>query len=238
METVCNTIEDAGYSLKEFDGSNTGIFVGYSIETEYKKLVKEISSENISMSIPGNIAAVIAGRISYILNLKGPSLLINTACSSSLVSVHYACKSIINGECKTAVAGGVRLNVFPSAEEKLGIEAEDGITRTFDNNTTGMGGGEGVGSILLKPLKNALQDGNHIYAVIKGSSCNQDGKTIGLSAPSASAQTECILKAWEEAEINPEKISYLEAHRTGTRPVSYTHLDVYKRQILEHHIQI
>ena len=217
LETVCNTIEDAGYSLKEFDGSNTGIFVGYSIETEYKKLVKEISSENISMSIPGNIAAVIAGRISYILNLKGPSLLINTACSSSLVSVHYACKSIINGECKTAVAGGVRLNVFPSAEEKLGIEAEDGITRTFDNNTNGMGGGEGVGAILLKPLKKALQDGDHIYAVIKGSSCNHDGKTIGLSAPSASAQTECILKAWEEAEINPEKISYLEAHGTGTR---------------------
>ncbi len=216
LETVWQAIEDAGYGDGKIRGSRTGVFVGYSNEAEYKKLISDMAPDMLSISVAGNLPAVIPGRVSYLLDLKGPSLLVNTACSSSLVAVHLACQTIKNGECSMAIAGGVRLNIFPVVQTKLGIESSDGRTRTFDNSSDGMGGGEGIGVVLLKSLNQAIKDRDHIYAVIKGSAYNQDGASMGISAPNPAAHEDVITRAWKEAGIDPVTITYIEAHGTGT----------------------
>ncbi|MCK4260252.1 MAG: hypothetical protein KAX49_14840, partial [Halanaerobiales bacterium] len=230
LETAWRTIEDAGYAPSKLAGTNTGVFVGYSHDfgDSYKKLIHKYAPESLSMATLGNINSVITGRISYLLDLRGPSMLVDTACSSSLLAVHLAAESIKNGDCEMAIAGGVKLWLIPvepkdagefggEAGPGIGIESKDGRARTFDDNTTGTGFGEGVGAVLLKPLKKAIEDGDRIYAVIKGSATNHDGKSIGISAPNVEAQEAVIQKAWKRAGINPETISYIEAHGTGTK---------------------
>lgn len=215
-------IEDAGYGGKKLVGSKTGIYVGYcniSLE-EYLRFIEMADPSLFNISIPGNIKSIIASRINYLFDLKGPSMLIDTACSSSLTAVHIACQAIRNGDCDLAVAGGVKLNLIPgvkSENEDIGISASDGRTRTFDDSSDGTGGGEGVGAILLKPLHQAMLDGDDIYAVIKGSAINQDGSSVGITAPNSAAQEAVILKAWEDARVNPNTITYIEAHGTGTK---------------------
>ncbi|MCK4259134.1 MAG: hypothetical protein KAX49_09155 [Halanaerobiales bacterium] len=230
LETAWQAVEDAGYGGTKLAGSNTGVFVGHSHDfgDDYKKLIQKYSPELLSLATLGNINAVITGRLSYLLDLTGPSMLVDTACSSALLAVHLASTSIKNGDCEMAIAGGVKVWLIP-AEPKdagefgggfgpgIGIEAKDGRARSFDDNTTGTGFGEGVGVLLLKPLKKALADGDSIYAVIKGSATNQDGKSIGISAPNLQAQEGVIQKAWKRAGIHPETISYIEAHGTGTK---------------------
>lgn len=225
LQTAWRAIEDAGYSTKKIKGTNTGLYLGYStapfLETvyDYSRFIAENDESMISLAIPGNLNSMIASRLSYYLDLKGPSMLIDTACSSSLVAVHTACQSIRNGECEMAIAGGVKLNLFPIQNEnfKLGIESSDDRAKTFDENSDGTGRGEGVAAIILKPLSSAIRDGDNIYSVIKGSAINQDGSSIGITAPNALSQQEVINSAWEDADINPESISYIEAHGTGTK---------------------
>ncbi|WP_428817977.1 condensation domain-containing protein (plasmid) [Clostridium butyricum] len=222
LQTAWNCIEDAGYADKKIMGTRTGVFVGYSSSSsnQYRQMVNNIDSSNNSLSLVGNIPSIIASRISYMLDLKGPSMLIDTACSSSLVSVHLACQSIRNNECDMAIAGASKLEIFPFAineDEKIGIESSSGRARTFDDDSDGTGGGEGVISILLKPLDKAIEDKDNIYAVIKGSAINQDGNSIGITAPNAVAQEDVIIRAWKNARIDPETISYIEAHGTGTK---------------------
>ncbi|MFD5022665.1 SDR family NAD(P)-dependent oxidoreductase [Paenibacillus sp. NPDC058367] len=222
LEAVWGAIEDAGYGGKKLVGSKTGIYVGYcniSLE-EYLRFIEMADPSLFNISIPGNIKSIIASRINYLFDLKGPSMLIDTACSSSLTAVHIACQAIRNGDCDLAVAGGVKLNLIPgvkSENEDIGISASDGRTRTFDDSSDGTGGGEGVGAILLKPLHQAMLDGDDIYAVIKGSAINQDGSSVGITAPNSAAQEAVILKAWEDARVNPNTITYIEAHGTGTK---------------------
>lgn len=147
------------------------------------------------------------------LDLRGPSIIVDTACSSSLVAVHLACMGLRNGDCEMAIAGSVKLSLLPlKTDEKLGIESEDGRTRAFDDSSDGTGMGEGVAAVLLKPLSRAVRDGDRIYGVIKGSAVNQDGRSIGLTAPNAAAQERVILKAWKDAGIDPETITYIETH--------------------------
>ena len=166
----------------------------------------------------GNISAMMPSRIAYLLDLKGPTMILDTACSSSSVSVHLACQAIKNRDCDMAIAGGIRINMLPvdNPYMKMGVEAQDSITRTFDNNAEGAGWGEGVAALFLKPLSKARNDKDNIYAVIKGSAVNQDGASIGITAPNPKAQTDVILKAWDNAGIDPETIKYIEAHGTAT----------------------
>jgi len=222
LETAINTVEDAGYEGKRIIGSKTGVYVGYSSDSigDYKSLVFSNKKFLPVASIPGNIKSIIAGRVSYILDLKGPAIIIDTACSSSLVAVHYACQGIRNGECDMAIAGGVSINLLPfkpNTEEGIGIVSSNARTRTFDDSSDGTGGGEGVAAILLKPLSKALYDGDNIYAVIKGSAINQDGSSNGITSPNSLAQRDVIISAWRDAGIDPQTISYIEAHGTGTK---------------------
>ena len=222
LETVIETLDSAGYLGEEIKGSNTGIFLGAIGDVNfhsYKEIIEEVNPEQLSLSVTGTMASMMNGLLAYLLDLKGPAVTIDTACSSSLVAVHNACSSLKNEECDMAIVCGSRLHLVPLDDKryKIGIESSDGITRTFDQTSDGSGYGEGVGVILLKPLKKAVRDGDMIHAVIKGSAVNQDGTSLGLTAPNPKSQEKVITDAWERAKINPEKISYIECHGTGTK---------------------
>ncbi|MFJ7887265.1 condensation domain-containing protein [Lysinibacillus xylanilyticus] len=219
LEAVIHAIEDAGYSGDQLKGTKTGVCVGLSPHDHfYKGLVEKLEPDSISMSIEGNLSPILSGRISYFLDLKGPNLTIDTACSSTLTAVHVACNMIKNKEADQVIVGGVKTHLCPvEPEEKIGIESLDGITRTFDSQSNGTGIGEGIVAIMLKPYSKAKKDKDQIYAIIKGSAINQDGKSIGLTAPNVKAQEEVIVNAWKNARIDPETISYIEAHGTGTK---------------------
>ncbi|MNM16555.1 Tyrocidine synthase 3 [compost metagenome] len=223
LETAAHALDDAGYGGRVLSKSKTGVYIGHNSDSmmegycDYSRLIAAADSSSIPAAVPGNLSPVIASRISYLLDLRGPSINIDTACSSSLVSIHMACQGIRSGDCDMAIAGSVKINLFPiEREQKLGIESSTYRARTFDNRADGTGRGEGVVAILLKPLHRALQDHDHIYSVIKGSAINQDGLSIGITAPNAIAQAEVIASAWEQAGIDPQTISYIEAHGTGT----------------------
>lgn len=217
LETAWAAIEDAGYGGDRLLGSSTGIYVGFSGRGEYQTFISEIQPESVILSEAGNIQSIIASRLAYILDLKGPSLLVDTACSSSLVSVHMACQAIRNYECEMAIAGGIKISFLPlELDDKLGIESSSGKTKTFDDTSDGTVFGEGSVALILKPLQRAMNDNDHIYAVIKGSAVNQDGQSIGITAPNVLAQESCIIQAWENAAIDPTTITYMEAHGTGT----------------------
>ncbi len=221
LETAWEAIEDAGYGGEKIYGTNTGVFVGRdnTVVTLYKHITKKDP-----MHLTGSWAGILASRLSYIFNLSGPSLMLDTACSSGLVSLHMACKALRNNECKMAIAGGIHVSysaAIPPEGEKtimdLGmVESEDFIARPFDDKANGTVWGEGVGVVFLKPLSKALEDGDNIHAIIKGSAINNDGASNGITAPSAAAQEQVILDAWKDAQINPETISYIEAHGTAT----------------------
>ncbi|MCK4258242.1 MAG: SDR family NAD(P)-dependent oxidoreductase [Halanaerobiales bacterium] len=220
MKTVWSAIEDAGYAGGKLSGTNTGIYLGYAsnFRDSYQRMIYEVSPDMLPISAVGNITAMMPSRISYFLNLKGPTMVIDTACSSTLVGMHTACKAIKNGDCDMAIVCGVRIILFPLDREnmKIGIESSTGKTMTFDNSADGSGLGEGSSAVLLKPLWKAIEDGDNIYATIKGSAVNQDGSSIGITAPNPDAQTDVIVKAWENAGISPEELSFIEAHGTGT----------------------
>lgn len=219
FETTWQAIEDAGYGGDKLVGSRTGVYIGFRADDffGYRNLIMDVEPDAVTSAFIPNLTSIMAGRISYLLDLKGPSMVVDTACSSSLVAVHLACQAIKNKECDLAIAGGVRINILPFAiRDKLGIESSDGKARTFDDAADGTGIGEGVVAVLLKPLHKALRDNDHVYAVIKGSAVNQDGSSVGLTAPNVLAQEEVIVQAWKDAGIDPETITYIEAHGTGT----------------------
>ncbi len=222
LETAYHVLEDAGYAGKNVSQYETGVYVGYSDDAKlnYLQMIGHIEPGSIPMAIAGNLSSLVPGRISYFMDLTGPSILVDTACSSSLAAVHLACQGIRNGDCEQAIAGGVRVNLMPLAytqATRVGIESSDGKTRTFDDSADGTGVGEGAAAALLKPLHKAIADRDHIYAVIKGSAMNQDGQSLGITAPKADSQTRVIVKAWKNAGIDPATISYIEAHGTATR---------------------
>lgn len=219
LQTAWKAIEDAGYGGNKLRGSKTGLFVGYSGNTNYHTMILDTVPEMAPAALTGNIAAMLPSRIAYLLDLKGPTMILDTACSSSLYAIHLACKAIHNGDCEMAIAGGVRINLLPvdNSALQLGVEAMDGRTRTFDAEAEGAGWGEGTAALLLKPLSKAREDNDPIYAVIKGSAVNQDGASIGITAPNSSAQAEVLVNAWKNANINPETLSYIEVHGTATK---------------------
>lgn len=218
METVWKTIEDAGYRASDFAGSNMGIFAGVATE-DYSDLTRENATDIEAYSTMGLSHCILVNRISYYFNWHGPSEPIDTACSSSLVAIHRAVQSIINGDCDTAIAGGINVMSSPTLHisfSKGGMLAEDGRCKTFDKKADGYVRGEGTGAVLLKPLDKAVKDHDHIYAVIKGTAINHGGHANSLTAPNPNAQCAVLKAAYENANIKTDRVSYIEAHGTGT----------------------
>ena len=221
LETAYEAIENAGYGGKNLSGTSTGVYLGFAstLMDSYQKIIYEVEPASIPDCIAATLPAIIPSRVSYLLNLNGPSMVIDTACSSSLVALHLACQAIKSGDCDQAIAGGIKLHLLPLDDESLktGMESSDGRTRTFDNASDGTGMGEGAVAVFLKPLGKAKKGRDPIYAVIKGSAINQDGNSMGITAPNPDAQTKVIVNAWKNAGIDPETISYIEVHGTGTK---------------------
>lgn len=218
LQTAWEAIDDAGYGNNALKGSKTGVYIGFGDDAYYRRFIQAVDSDDLSMATVGNIKSVIASRIAFLLDLKGPNMLVDTACSSSLVALSLACQAIQNRECDYALVGGVKLIITPAVDApSLGIESQEFRIKSFDENADGIVWGEGVGALLIKPLERAITDRDNIYAVVKGWAINNDGKTIGLTAPSASMQEEVLIEAWKKAGINPKDLSYIETHGTGTQ---------------------
>lgn len=212
------TFENAGYSAKSLEKMKCGVFVGHA-DGDYKIRLMENEVPKDAYYFMGNSGAILSARISYLLNLKGPSISLDTACSSSLVALHLACESIRSGECQMALVGGVSSFVSPQLyllAGSAGMLSPDGQCKAFDDSANGFVPAEGVGCVLIKPLEQAIEDKDKIYAVIKGSGVNQDGKSNGITAPNALSQSALEQEVYDRYHINPEEIGYIEAHGTGT----------------------
>ena len=215
LRTAWEVIEDAGYTKEQLGQSKTGVFVGV-MWSDYSILATE-GHDKAQFLHPSFWS--IANRVSYCLNLQGPSIAIDTACSSSLSAIHLACKSIQMNDCTIAIAGGVNLSLHANKYLELcqkGFTSSEGKCRSFGEGGDGYVPAEGVGAVLLKPLKLALADGDHIYGVIKSSSINHGGKTNGYTVPNPKAHFYLIREALQRSGVNPRRIGYIEAHGTGT----------------------
>jgi acyl transferase domain-containing protein len=230
LEEAYKAFEDAGYSAEQLSDKKVGVFVGARSGDYKEQALRRCRSGACPLTLClsemdahlflGNDMAILPARISYFFNCKGPSLTIDTASSSSLVAIHLACESIHTGESEMALAGGVFVMSSPEYSlmaAKTQLLSPDGKCKTFDKSANGIVLGEGVGALVLKPLSAALEDGDHIYGVILGSAMNQDGKTLGMTAPSQLAQKALLSDLYRKAEIPPETVSYIEAHGTGSK---------------------
>jgi iturin family lipopeptide synthetase A len=220
LETAWHAFENAGYPRSKLKATRTGIYLGYTHTTHsYHSLLRDQLADYKGLALTGNLPSMAASRLAHMLDLKGPSLLIDTSCSSSLVAVYLACAGLKNDDCDYALAGGVKVVLNPLKGEggDLGINSKRGSVRAFDDHADGTVGGEGCGIVLLKKLRKAQKDGDIIHAIIKGGAYNNDGNSIGITAPNASAQSDVLKKAWLNARIDPESIDYIESHGTGTR---------------------
>jgi len=218
MTYTWKAIEDAGYAPRSLSGSQTGVFVG-TASSGYSELIAQANVAIEGYSSTGTVPSVGPNRISYLLNLHGPSEPIETACSSSLVAIHRAVRAMQSGDCKAALVGGINLIITPWAHisySKAGMLSEDGRCKTFSKAANGYVRGEGVAMLFLKPLSVAEADADHIYALIRGSSENHGGRANTLTAPNPKAQAELIKAAYREARIDPRTVTYIETHGSGT----------------------
>ncbi|MCG6894425.1 MAG: SDR family NAD(P)-dependent oxidoreductase, partial [Desulfobacteraceae bacterium] len=219
LQECWTALEDAGYVGRIASGLRCGVFAGVS-PGDYQMRMQAPGVSSGASTFWGNAGSILAARISYFLNLKGPSIAIDTACSSSLVAIHLGCRSILSGECDMALAGGVFVATTPMFHilaSNAGMLSPEGLCKTFDAGADGFVPGEGVGLVVLKSLSTAIADRDHIYGVIKGSGVNQDGKTNGITAPSTLSQTDLEVSVYRESGIHPETIGYVETHGTGTQ---------------------
>jgi len=217
LQASWHCIEDAGYSPAKLSGMQCGVFAGCGTGDYSQSHGGQILN---AQGLMGESASMLPARISYLLNLQGPSLAIDTACSSSLVAIATACDNLLLGNCDLALAGGVYVITGPEIHVKMsqsGMLSPDGRCFSFDQRANGFVPGEGVGVLLLKRLQQAEQDGDDIYGVIRGWGVNQDGKTNGITAPNPHAQTRLEKSVYQRFGINPEHIQMVEAHGTGTK---------------------
>jgi acyl transferase domain-containing protein len=221
LECAWEALEHAGYDSDTYDGL-IGVFGGVGRNAYLLNIYSHPSlvSSGVAQITIGNSSDYLTSRVSYKMNLKGPSVNVQTACSTSLVAIHMACQSILNAECNMALAGGLSLNIPQKSAfiyEEGGIISPDGHTRSYDARAKGIVGGSGGGMIVLKRLSDALADGDCVHAVIKGSAINNDGADkVGFTAPSVEGQAEVIAEALAVAGVKAETISYVEGHGTGT----------------------
>ncbi|MER6633005.1 beta-ketoacyl synthase N-terminal-like domain-containing protein [Streptomyces sp. NPDC000987] len=218
LQAAWRAVEDAGIPPRTLAGSRTGVFVGIMGNewaqlhlTDYGNVTAQVGS--------GNGYCMTANRISYHLDLKGPSLAVDTACSSSLVAVHLAANALLAEECDHALVGGVNVALTPALSifyTQAGLSAPDGRCKPFSAEADGIGRGEGVGVVVLRRLRDAVADGQRVYAVIRGTAVNQDGRSNGLTAPNRWAQQEVLGAAYRRAGVEPSDVVFTEAHGTGT----------------------
>ncbi len=221
MEVAYEALEDAGQQLDRLAGSAASVFIGIS-SFDYSGLqVDHQDRSGIDVySNTGGALSIAANRVSYCFDLRGPSVAVDTACASALTAVHMACQSIWCGGSPLALAGGVNVLLSPDGYigfSRLAMLSPDGRCKAFDASANGFVRSEGAGVVVLKPLTKALADGDRVYAVIRGTAINQDGRTSGLTVPSQWSQEALIREACREAGVNPGRIQYVEAHGTGTQ---------------------
>lgn len=219
LEVSWEALEHAGIIPESLRLSRTGVFVGVS-STDYVRLVSASAQQKSTIwDNTGGSSCIIANRISYFLDIQGPSIVIDTACSSSLVAVHLACRSLSTWDCDIALVGGTNVLISPEpwgGFREAGILSQTGCCHAFDKSADGMVRGEGCGVIVLQRLSDARLEGRRILAILTGSAVNQDGKSNGIMAPNPSAQIGVLENACKSARVDPLEIGYVEAHGTGT----------------------
>jgi acyl transferase domain-containing protein/NADPH:quinone reductase-like Zn-dependent oxidoreductase/acyl carrier protein len=221
LEVTWEALEDAGLPIEGLRGSHTGVYVGgFTLDSKIlqlsllnRHLIDAHTSTSATMTM-------LANRISYTFDFRGPSVSMDTACSASLVALHYACQDLRNRACTLAVAGGVNIMFRPEytvTMSKGRFLSPDGRCKMFDARADGYGRGEGTGIVILKPLAQAVADGDAIYALVRGTGVNQDGNTPGITLPNQSSQEALIRRVYEEAGVSAAQVQYIEAHGTGTQ---------------------
>jgi acyl transferase domain-containing protein/acyl carrier protein len=218
LETAWEALADGGLEPERLAGSRTGVFIGHMVGDYYS--LEASNLEGIDSHVgTGNLDSILANRLSYVLNLQGPSLAVDTACSSSLVALHLACQSLRQDECSTALAGGVNLMLTPEMHvmgAKALLLSPVGRCKTFDRSADGFVRGEGCGVLVLKRLADALAADDRVLAIIRGIAVNQDGRTNGISAPNGLSQQRVIRQALHNALLEPARVTFVETHGTGT----------------------
>ena len=220
LEAAWEALEYGGQSPQQLNGSQTGVFMGLFMDDYSRFNLYSGDHDRIDgYSSLGNSRSVAVGRIAHFLGLQGPVMQLDTACSSALLAVHLASQSLRSGECNMALAGGVNLILSPEASiglSKMRALAPDGRCKTFDAAADGYGRGEGCGVVVLKRLSDAIANGDNILALVRGSAVNHDGASSGLTVPNGLAQEALIKEALKNARVEPQEVSYVETHGTGT----------------------
>src|SRR6476620_10894159 len=218
LEVAVEALEHAGIPAESLQRSQTGVFAGACV-SEYGYMASRDLSQIDAYTGTGGALSIIANRLSYFLDLRGPSLTVDTACSSSLVAVHLACQSLRTGQSELAIAAGVNLLLSPAVTRSFDAAeamSPTGACRAFDAAADGFVRGEGCGVAVLKRLSDALRDGDRVLAVVRGSAVNQDGRSNGLMAPNPAAQMAVLRSAYTNAGVPPHEVDYVETHGTGT----------------------
>ncbi|UQU67678.1 type I polyketide synthase [Couchioplanes caeruleus] len=219
LELSWEALERAGIPPARLGGTDAGVFMGVGADDYGRRMLEDLPGIEAWTGIGGAYCAV-ANRVSYLLNLRGPSMAVDTACSSSLVAIHLAVQALRAGECPVALAGGVLVMAAPGLSlvlDAAGATSPDGRCKSFDASADGYGRGEGGGVVVLKRLSDARRDGDPVLAVLRGSAVHQDGRTNGIMAPNGEAQAHVMRQAYRAAGIDPASVQYVEAHGTGTR---------------------
>ncbi|RMB65584.1 type I polyketide synthase [Corynebacterium macginleyi] len=218
LELVWHALENAGLPANELRGTHTGVYMG-STNNDYGMLITADPTEMHPYALTGNSSAVVANRISYVLDFRGPSINVDTACSSSLVAVDHAIKDLRTGAADIALAGGVNILAAPHAStafSELGVTSPTSAIHAFSDDADGIVRADAAGVLVLKRLEDAEADGDDIRAVLKGSAVNSDGHSNGLTAPNPEAQEDVLRRAYADAGVAPQDVDYVEAHGTGT----------------------
>ncbi|MEU2996697.1 SDR family NAD(P)-dependent oxidoreductase [Streptomyces sp. NPDC006995] len=218
LQTAWHAVEDSGHAPSSLHGSDTGVFIG-ATSHDYTAHLADVGRYREPYAVNGNAKTVLANRISFELGLHGPSEAVDTACASSLTALHRAVRAIRDGECATAIVGGVHLLLHPDmyvALGQMGALSPDGRCHTFDREANGFSRGEGVVAVYVKPLSRALADGDTVHALVRGSGVNHGGRAQSLPVPNPAAQASLISQVLRGSGTDPRTIGYVEAHGTGT----------------------
>ncbi|MFG2630368.1 amino acid adenylation domain-containing protein [Streptomyces sp. NPDC048473] len=236
LETVWQAVEDAGYRPSELAGKRVGVFIAVT-NSDYHEVQRAAGRATEGHTLTGAALSIVPNRVSYLLDLRGPSIAVDTACSGSLTAVHQACAALRDGSCDLAIAGGVSLILAPGVYEALSqgeMLSPDGRCKAFDSRADGYVRGEGAGVVLLKPHERAERDGDAVHAVIKAAALNHGGRTTSLTAPNPEAQADLLVEAYQAAGVHPDTVGYIEAHGTGTAlgdPIETTGLSTAFRRL-------
>lgn len=213
-EVAYEAAESAGLSLQALQGSKTGVWMG-QFTSDYKEMLCRDTDGASPYAATGLQVTSLANRLSWLWDLRGPSLTLDTACSSSLVALHLACESLRSGESDMAIVGGCNLMLGPEVFIFFGGQgflSPDGKSKAFDVSADGYGRGEGFAAVVLRRAEDAISNGDPIRAVIRGTACNQDGHTKGFTQPSSEAQASLITQVYAQAKLGFEATGYVEAH--------------------------